>query len=329
MGLAPLAEPGELLLQGRPLPLRGAAGARLQPLDGAVQRRRRVRMAGDRSVAQHGLRAGGGHHHVGGLPRLGIDHRVAQVPVGAVHRAVADLVVGDPGAQRAVPVDQPRAAEHQAVAEQRQEGVAHGARADRVHGEPLALPVARAAHGALLLDDALLVAVLPTPRCAAPARRVRCRGGSCPPAPAGAARSPLGGDAGVVGAGHPQRVVALHPVPADQQVLHHVVHGVPHVQGAGDVGQRQSSPRSAARGRRGRHRTRARPSSARWPPARPARVRSGPAAPRRLAAVVDRWSGPCRCWIVAGGGLIRNYERDRSSSITATRLGSRSPHSRR
>ena len=238
MGLAPLAEPGELLLQGRPLPLRGAAGARLQPLDGAVQRRRRVRMAGDRSVAQHGLRAGGGHHHVGGLPRLGIDHRVAQVPVGAVHRAVADLVVGDRGAQRAVPVDQPRAAEHQPVAEQRQEGVAHGARADRVHGEPLALPVARAAHGALLLDDALLVAVLPLPDALHQRVASDVVAGLALQLQQAPLDHRLGGDAGVVGAGHPQRVVALHPVPADQQVLHHVVHGVPHVQGAGDVGQR-------------------------------------------------------------------------------------------
>ena len=38
--------------------------------------------------------------------------------------------------------------------------------------------------------------------------------------------------------GHPERVVPHHPVPADEQVLHDVVHGVAHVQGAGDVGQR-------------------------------------------------------------------------------------------
>ena len=48
----------------------------------------------------------------------------------------------------------------------------------------------------------------------------------------------LRGDAGVVGAGHPQGVVALHAPPADQHVLQRVVEGVAHVQGAGHVRRR-------------------------------------------------------------------------------------------
>jgi hypothetical protein len=48
----------------------------------------------------------------------------------------------------------------------------------------------------------------------------------------------LRGDAGVVGAGLPQRVEAAHPVPADQDVLQRVVEGVAHVQRAGHVGRR-------------------------------------------------------------------------------------------
>ena len=39
----------------------------------------------------------------------------------------------------------------------------------------------------------------------------------------------------MVGAGHPQGSVALHPLGADQDVLHGVVHGVAHVELAGDV----------------------------------------------------------------------------------------------
>ena len=100
------------------------------------------------------------------------------------------------------------------------------------------LPVARAAHRPLLLDDALLVAVLPLPDALHQGVAADVVAGLALQLQQAALDHRLGGDAGVVGAGHPQRVVALHPVPADQQVLHHVVHGVPHVQGAGDVGQR-------------------------------------------------------------------------------------------
>ncbi len=48
----------------------------------------------------------------------------------------------------------------------------------------------------------------------------------------------LGGDAGVIGAGHPEGVVALHPPPADQDVLERVIERVAQVKGAGDVGRR-------------------------------------------------------------------------------------------
>jgi hypothetical protein len=49
----------------------------------------------------------------------------------------------------------------------------------------------------------------------------------------------LGGDAGVVGAGLPQRVVAAHAVVARERVHDRLVEAVPHVQRAGDVGRRQ------------------------------------------------------------------------------------------
>ena len=45
----------------------------------------------------------------------------------------------------------------------------------------------------------------------------------------------LGGDAGVVGAGHPEGVVALHASPAGEDVLQGVVEGMAEVEGAGDV----------------------------------------------------------------------------------------------
>ena len=48
----------------------------------------------------------------------------------------------------------------------------------------------------------------------------------------------LGGDGGVVGAGQPQGRVALHALPADEDVLQGLVPGVAHVQLARDVGRR-------------------------------------------------------------------------------------------
>ena len=48
----------------------------------------------------------------------------------------------------------------------------------------------------------------------------------------------LRGDSGVIGAGHPERVEALHPFHADQDVLQRVVQRMPQVQGPGHIGRR-------------------------------------------------------------------------------------------
>ena len=45
----------------------------------------------------------------------------------------------------------------------------------------------------------------------------------------------LGGDSGVIGAGHPEGEVALHPPRPDEHVLEGVVEGVAEVEGSGDV----------------------------------------------------------------------------------------------
>ena len=58
----------------------------------------------------------------------------------------------------------------------------------------------------------------------------------------------LGGDAGVVGAGQPQRVVAEHAMPADGDVDLGVLEHVADVQRAGDVGRRNDEGKDARRG---------------------------------------------------------------------------------
>ena len=57
----------------------------------------------------------------------------------------------------------------------------------------------------------------------------------------------LGGDAGVVGAGLPQHVLAAHALEAAQDVLQRVVERMAHVQRAGDVGRRDDDANRAAR----------------------------------------------------------------------------------
>src|SRR5262245_53463585 len=41
----------------------------------------------------------------------------------------------------------------------------------------------------------------------------------------------------MVCAWHPERIVSHHAMPADEQILHDIVHGMSHVQRPGDIGQ--------------------------------------------------------------------------------------------
>ena len=192
-----------------------------------------VGVDGHGGVAQHGLGAGGGQlQHLAGL----LD-RVQQVPEVAVLLGVLHLGVRDGGVAVGAPVDHPVAPVDQALVIQPDEHLAHGVRAALVHGKALPLPVAAAAQLFQLADDAAAVAVLPVPgplQEAVPAHHLLGQAlfGH------GFHHLGLGGDGGVVGAGHPQGGVALHPLLPDQDVLHGVVHRVAHVQLAGDVGGR-------------------------------------------------------------------------------------------
>ena len=214
---------------GQPLPRSGD-----RPIEGGA----RVGVAGDRGIAQHGLGPRRRDHDVGGFARPRVDHRIAQMPEVALHGFVHDLVVRHRGLQVAVPVDQPRAAKDQPVPKQPEEGPLHRAGADRVHGEALAVPVARTAHGLLLADDARLILRLPVPDAFHERRAADVVARLALQFEQPFLHHRLRRDAGVVGTGHPQRVVARHTVPARQQILHDVVHGVPHVERARHVGER-------------------------------------------------------------------------------------------
>ncbi len=172
-----------------------------------------------------------------GSPGFGSMMGYLMMPEMAPDGFVDDLVVGDGGLELAVPVDQAVAAVNEAVGEQAEEGLPDGPGADGVHGEALPLPIAGAAHALLLADDAGLVLVLPGPDPGDEGFPAEVAAGFALELEQPFFDDRLGGDAGVVGSRHPQGVVPGHPVPADEEVLHDVVHGVAHMKGPGDIGQ--------------------------------------------------------------------------------------------
>ena len=156
----------------------------------------------------------------------------------ALHLLVKHLVVADGGLQEGVPVDEPLAAADEPLFEEPEERLADSPGALVVEREPHPVPVATGPHVAELPENPLLILLLPCPDPLDELFAAEIVAGEFflleqPPLD-----DRLRGDAGVVGARHPERVVALHPSRADEQVLQAVVEGVAEVEGAGDVGRR-------------------------------------------------------------------------------------------
>ena len=124
----------------------------------------------------------------------------------------------------------------------------------------------------------------------------------------------LRGDAGVVGARNPQRVVAAHAVVARQAIHDGLVERMAHVQRAGDIGRRQLDGEDGFAGVEGAARTRSRccfplagPSWPRWRRVR--RTWPGCPAPVRLATSRrgDRLAGAGR---ISHGGNGKRHLRE-------------------
>jgi len=192
-----------------------------------------VRVHGDCRVAEHRLGSGGGDRDVAGA----VGERVPEVPHVPVDVFHFDFVIGQRSAGDRVPVDQPLAPVDQAVLEELVEGVADRGGAHLVHREAGAVVVAARSHRLELREDDGLVLVLPLLRLLDERFAADLE-----PADAVVQQSllddGLGGDAGVVGARHPQRAVALHPVVPDQHVLQGVVERMAEVQGRRHVRRR-------------------------------------------------------------------------------------------
>ena len=191
------------------------------------------RMDRHRAVAQHGLRAGGGHHQMA----LAVAQGVAHVPEVAALLLGEHLQVGDRGVQHRVPVDQTLASVDQPLLEQADEHLLDGLGETGVHGEALPAPVQGRPHAAQLAGDGAAGSLAPFPHPLDEGIAAVVM-----PGPAlgvdQTLHHHLGGDAGMVGTRLPQGRVALHAVVADQGIHDRVLKGVPHVQAARDVGRR-------------------------------------------------------------------------------------------
>ena len=181
-------------------------------------------------IAEHRLRAGGGQNDLSAA----VAERVAQVPEVARLLLILNLGVRDGGHAVRAPVDDAFALIDEALVVEVDKDLLDRLGAALIEGEALAVPVAGGAQLFELLDDAAAVLALPLPGALQKAlaaqvllgqalllHRVDDLG--------------LGGDGGVVGARQPERLIALHPSKADQDVLQRLVQRVAHVQLTGDV----------------------------------------------------------------------------------------------
>ena len=184
-------------------------------------------------VAEHRLGARGGHHD-----RL-VTFSVADRDELAVVVGMVDLGVGQRGQAARAPVDDPFRAVDQVVVVKAFEDRLDGAREPLVHGESLTGPVDAVAEPAHLAEDLAAVLLFPLPRLGDEflARVVETA------LALGLGQVPFDecvhGDAGVIHARQPQRVVTLHALAPGQRVHQRVPERAAEVQAAGDVRRRQ------------------------------------------------------------------------------------------
>lgn len=194
-----------------------------------------VGMHRDGGVAQHRLDPGGGHHDV--RARV-VERAVAERHQLALDLLVVDLDVGEGRLQHRRPVDQPLGAVDQPGVVEPFEDGAHGPGQALVHGEPVAAPVHPVAEPAHLAADGAAGLALPVPHLLDEQLATEVLFGLAVDGEL-LFHHALGRDAGVIHAGLPEHLVALHPLAPGQGVHHGVLQRVAHVQAAGDVGRRQ------------------------------------------------------------------------------------------
>ena len=191
----------------------------------------------DRRVGHDGLGARGRNGHVvSGGAAFSVADIIFKVIEMALGVLVNDLVVADRGERHGIPVDHAHSPVDHALLVEPAEGCRHGLGELRLHREAGAVPVAGGSELAQLLEYDSSVLLLPFPGVSEEllAREVILRDALLLEA-----RDHLGfgGDAGMVGAGNPARVPAVHAGLADQHVVECVVEHMAHVEYARHVGR--------------------------------------------------------------------------------------------
>ena len=149
-----------------------------------------------------------------------------------------NFVVGNGRLQIRIPVDEPFASIDQTVLEHLEECLTHCLGTNIVQRETDASPVTTGSDALELAEDSLFVSVLPLPdslneRIATDVIASQAFFFLHPLFDHGLRRN-----TGMICSGHPESFVALHAAPASQQILQRPVQGVPHMERAGHVWQR-------------------------------------------------------------------------------------------
>ncbi len=215
MRLASALQALDLFGQSLPVPS-GSARQTLAGLgNGGIQCTGGVGVTSHGGIAQHGLRSGGSYHDMGGLTRLRVNHGVAEKVKMALYGVVDNLIIGYRGLQLAIPVDQTIAPKNQPVAKHVEKRPAHRPSTYRVHGKALAVPIARASHTLLLLDNAPLVLLFPLPNAPHQPITTDIVAGLPLQFEQPLLHHCLGCNASVIRTGHPQGIISLHTMPTD------------------------------------------------------------------------------------------------------------------
>ena len=190
-------------------------------------------------IGQHGFRAGGGDDNVIAaiVQRHAVGQRIAEVPEMPGNFARFHFQIADRGFQLGVPVDQPLVAVEQAFVVQINEHLHHRAGEMRVHGELFPAPVHRTAQTAQLPGDGAAAFGLPFPHLV-DELLARVVGALVLCGFQLAFDHHLRGNPGMIGADHPQRILAAQAFIAHDNILQRVVERVADVQAARYIGRR-------------------------------------------------------------------------------------------
>ncbi len=156
----------------------------------------------------------------------------------ALHFRLQHFEIGDRGVQHGVPIDETLVLIDQPLAIELDEHLQHRARKPFVEREPLARPVAGGPQPLQLLDDDPAQLGLPLPDALEKFLAAHLAAARLLAFHQLALDHHLRRYAGVIGAGLPQHILALHARVTRENVLQRVVERVPHMQRARDIGRR-------------------------------------------------------------------------------------------